>query len=70
MSGGTACRCEGPRTERMKRWYVMRRQVRCSAFDGYRTMCSDYSTVACPQCGSAWRTRARYVYLLPDEVAP
>jgi hypothetical protein len=50
-----------------KNWYVARRNSRCSAFDGYRVKWSPYSTVICPACSRAWRTKAAYVSTLPSK---
>lgn len=36
-----------------------------SAFSGYHFTPSDYSEVVCGDCGTRWRTKARYVDRLP-----
>ena len=56
---------EHPRTD----WEVTARHQRTSAFDGYRTMGSDYSDVRCRVCRASWRTKAAYVESLPDAPA-
>lgn len=61
MSGGWACRC-GARLL----WRVVQRHERCSAFDGYRPRCSQYSEVLCLWCGRIWRSKGKYVAQLPD----
>jgi hypothetical protein len=45
---------------------VIQRYSRCSAFDGYRKMSSDWSAVRCIWCGKTWRTKAKYVATKPD----
>lgn len=69
MSGGPACICPGsnrPDWRRRRYWRVVRRNWRCSAFEGYRRMPSDYSVVWCTECRRQWRTKAKYVTLLED----
>ena len=65
MSQGVACLDRSHRAG----WQVIQRHSRCSAFDGYRVMSSDYSAVRCSTCGRVWRTKARYVASLPDAPA-
>lgn len=60
MSGGAVCSC------RPRSLQVIQRRQRRSAFDGYRVMPSDYSTVRCLWCGHVWRTKAAYVDQLPN----
>jgi hypothetical protein len=61
------CHCEERSKPAEKRnWFVMKRNYRCSAFDGYRSMPSDYSTVICMSCNACGRTKAQYVYELRD----
>jgi hypothetical protein len=57
--------CAEPKKHR-EGWTVIQRRSRCSAFDGYRNMSSDYSAVRCSICGRVWRTKADYVKTLPD----
>ena len=45
---------------------VLTRMGNYSAFNGYRWTPSDYSQVACTDCGATWRTKAAYVDTLPD----
>jgi len=66
MSGGLACICTGPKLERHKHWRVYQRRCNHSAFSGYRRTPSDYSSIRCMKCGRVWRTKAGYVYSLPD----
>ena len=47
-------------------WVVTARQATFSATGGWAR--SAYSSVRCPRCGRAWRTKAAYVASLPDEV--
>lgn len=69
MSGGSVCH-DHPRDF----WRVIARRQRTSAFDGYRTMTSEWSEVGCfygggPMQGGClhrWRTKAAYVNHLPD----
>lgn len=61
MSGGTACRCP----KEKKNLQVIARGCNYSAFNGYRYQSSDYSAVQCRTCGRIWRTKAKYVDLLP-----
>jgi hypothetical protein len=67
MSVSFGCRCpERAKPVEKRRWFVIQRNRRCSAFDGYRTMSSDYSCVVCAVCGALGRTKADYVTRLPD----
>ena len=67
MSQGIACRCgEHLKPVKERRWVVLQRNARCSAFDGYHVMSSDYSAVQCHRCGHVWRTKAGFVASLPD----
>jgi len=67
MSQGIACKCpERNRPLDVRRWVVLQRNANCSAFNGYRRQCSDYSSVQCHSCGHVWRTKANYVYSLKD----
>lgn len=67
MSQGYSCRCgEQRKPVKERRWVVLQRQGRCSAFDGYRWMPSDYSAVQCHNCGTVWRTKAAFVASLPS----
>jgi hypothetical protein len=63
MSGGYSCSCK---VKDHKNWVVLKRHYRQSAFDGYRVVYSDFSTVLCLACGSCWRTKAGYVDSLKD----
>jgi hypothetical protein len=45
---------------------VIRRNSRCSAFEGYRRKWSPYSELYCPACEHLWRTKAEYVNTLPS----
>ncbi|NIT79608.1 MAG: hypothetical protein GWN58_33160 [Anaerolineae bacterium] len=67
MSGGPVCSCperQKPITER--KWRVTQRYCNHSAFNGYHWTPSDYSEVRCMECRMSWRTKAKYVDLLPD----
>lgn len=59
------CRCGHRRA-----WRVWTRNGSYSAFNGYRFVSSDYSTVACEReeggCDAVWRTKANYVATLRD----
>jgi hypothetical protein len=67
MSVSFSCHCDERRKPVEKRkWGVSRRNCRCSAFDGYQVMASDYSTVHCLVCRAAGRTKAAFVDQLPD----
>ena len=67
MSQGTSCKCpESKKPIKERRWVVLQRNSRCSAFDGYRQMFSDYSAVQCHACGTVWRTKADFVLSLPN----
>lgn len=57
---------EGRKPVAHRRWVVVRRNARCSAFDGYRHKWSPYSDVQCHACGALWRTKAAYVDELPS----
>ncbi len=67
MSQGTKCACDIHPAKRPFRWRVVQREGNASAFNGYHWQRSDYSSVRCTVCGHIWRTKARYVKLLPDE---
>jgi hypothetical protein len=67
----TACRCsERARpfardlspgsNDRPRQWFVLRRNESCSAFNGYRSEWSDFSSVVCRVCGAHWRTKASF----------
>jgi hypothetical protein len=67
MSQGISCKCgEHKKPVDQRRWFVLQRNSRCSAFDGYRSMFSDYSAVQCHACGTVWRTKADFVLRLKD----
>lgn len=62
MSQGIACTCaESKKPIAERNWGVSQRHQRCSAFDGYHPMYSDYSAIRCLSCGYSWRTKAVYV---------
>ena len=64
---GIACSCpERAKPIESRRWFVIQRNARCSAFDGYRVMYSDWSAVQCHACGKVWRTKAAFVTSLKD----
>jgi hypothetical protein len=58
MSGAVPCRC--PSLDRSK-WRITQFRCNHSAFNGYRRTPSDYSGIRCLECGSFWRTKAKYV---------
>jgi len=67
MSQGVSCKCaEHKKPVSERRWVVIQRNSRCSAFDGYQHMSSDYSAVQCHICGMVWRTKADFVSSLRD----
>lgn len=51
---------------RPRQWFVLRRNYRCSAFEGYQRHWSPFSDVQCRVCGACWRTQAAYVEHLDD----
>lgn len=61
MSSGIACRCKGPKEERMKNWEVLQYMCNHSAFNGYHYTRSEYSFLHCTACHMVWRTKASYV---------
>jgi hypothetical protein len=67
MSGGNACRDPAHRPL----WRVTQRHCNHSAFNGYHYTPSAWSSVVCtaPGCTGCWRTKAAYVYELPDYIA-
>ncbi len=68
MSGHIACTCKGTREEKMKSWYVSRRNFNLSHFEspkGQRHY-SEYSTVMCKNCQMFFRSKANYINQLPD----
>lgn len=67
MSGGTACACEERlKPVRERNWIVYKRKHHRSAFAGYHHTYSQYSSLNCRSCHAVWRTKARYVALVPD----
>lgn len=67
MSGGTVCKCpERAKPIGERKWRVL--QLRCnhSAFNGYHYTRSDWSSVTCIGCRATWRTKAGYVFSLPE----
>lgn len=61
-----ACRCPERRKPQLARnWVVRRRNVACSAFEGYRARWSAISTLNCHECGAVWPTKMD-VSLYPD----
>lgn len=67
MSQGISCKCpESKKPVKERAWFVTQRHERCSAFDGYRCMSSDYSAVRCRRCNACWRTKAQFVDGLPS----
>ncbi|PCJ18297.1 MAG: hypothetical protein COA96_16900 [SAR86 cluster bacterium] len=63
MGGDVTCKCK-PREV-----MVVNRKGRCSAFDGYHPMHSDYSAVKCLHCGHIWRSKAAWVDHMPTAPA-
>ena len=62
MAQSFSCKCEERKKPIQDRaWVVLAYKSRCSAFDGYRTMSSDWSEVGCLRCRARGRTKARYV---------
>ena len=45
-------------------WRVVQYRCNHSAFNGYHTTPSDYSSITCLRCGADWRTKASYVAAL------
>lgn len=70
MSGGTRCRCGVGKHIPYDngQWRVTQRRCNHSKFNGSRRTPSLYSEVECSACGAVWRTNARYVDRLPDQV--
>ena len=58
-----AAKCPGCRSRRV---VVVDRCCNYSAFSGYHWTASDYSRLRCLDCGTFWRTKARFVSTLPD----
>ena len=57
--------CRNP--DHRPQWYVQVRKANYSTFNGgYRTP-SAYSAIRCAACGGCWRTKAKYVDMLPDQ---
>lgn len=51
-------------------WFVTDRLCNHSAFNGYRRTRSAYSSLNCPLCPALtchWRSKADYVWRIPDE---
>lgn len=62
------CHCaERKKPVKERNWVVWQRKQRCSAFDGYHPMPSDYSTVYCKACRACGRTKAAFVDQLRSE---
>lgn len=67
MSVSFGCNCqERKKPVNQRNWVVIKRNYSCSAFNGYHCKHSDYSTVYCRSCHAVGRTKAKYVYVLPD----
>ena len=68
MSGDNACTCEGTRKERMKNWFIIQRNYNLSHFETPKgePHYSKYSTVMCKKCNMCRRSKADFVYELPD----
>ncbi len=61
-----ACVCdERKKLPKERNWVVMDYRCNYSAFSGYHYTSSDYSAVRCNSCDKYWRTKARYVNMLP-----
>jgi len=61
------CHCEESKKPVKERaWVVVQRGSHRSAFSGYHQTPSRYSTVFCKRCRALGRTKAKYVYELPD----
>lgn len=57
-----SCHCpERKKPIEQRNWFVWQYKMRCSAFDGYHPMTSDYSTVYCRSCQALGRTKAAFV---------
>lgn len=63
-----SCKCPQRKVKpaSKRKWGVLRRNYHMSAFAGYHRTYSDYSTVACFECGAIGRTKAGYVSQLLD----
>lgn len=57
---------EQGRNTRPRQWFVVRRNYTRSAFNGYHSMWSEFSDIACRVCGRHWRSKASWVSGLPD----
>jgi len=67
MSIGFGCHCEERKKPvEQRNWWVMKRNCRRSAFDGYHIRSSEYSTVICLTCNGCGRTKAAFVDKLKD----
>ncbi|MHA1280592.1 MAG: hypothetical protein ACTSQ8_25835 [Candidatus Helarchaeota archaeon] len=51
-------------------WVVQMRNCNYSYFESPKGLkhFSEYSAVLCKKCGGTWRTKAKYVNELPDEI--
>lgn len=56
---GRGCKCDDK--NRRDNWRIVNYQCNYSAFNGYKRTPSDYSLIRCLECGSYWRTKAKYV---------
>jgi len=68
MSGHIPCNCKGTWKEKRKNWVVIDRNCNYSYFE-YPKGCrhhSDYSLVSCTKCTGLFRTKADYIWRLPD----
>ncbi len=79
MSANNACRCPSRASqahhigasrantkERRANWVVVHYGCNHSSFNGNRWTPSQYSLVACLKCRGSWRTKAHYVFTLPN----
>ena len=67
MSAGSSCTCGRKRGDHTD-LVVIALKGNCSAFNGYHWTRSDWSAVRCLRagCSGNWRTKADYVYDLPN----
>ena len=66
MSVHNPCTCPGTRTEKMKNWYIVDRNINHSYFEAPKggPHFSNYSTVHCKKCSMYIRSKANYVFRL------
>jgi hypothetical protein len=69
MAQGFSCKCpERQKPVNERNWVIRQYRWNSGAFTSGNGERSDYSTVECLECGCTGRTKADYVYSLPQGI--